>query len=163
MKSPLEIRSFEAFEMERILEIENASFGAEAYDRKLFAKYYRSPGVLFLVAEEGGEIWGYLLASVRGRKAELVSVAVHPAARGKGIASALLRRALRKFPAGGLDRFNLMVRLDNLAAQSLYAKFGFTRIRRVREYYEDGSDGLLMTRQLGENQAGSSHVKGGRK
>jgi ribosomal-protein-alanine N-acetyltransferase len=133
----------------RVQEIENASFGREAYDCKLFAYYFRRCGGLFLVAERRGFICGYMITLARGSaRAELVSVAVDPAARGSGAASALLERTLQRLRRRQVARFHLVVRVGNRAALAFYNKFGFRRIRRVPGYYGAGRDGIAMSRSV---------------
>jgi ribosomal-protein-alanine N-acetyltransferase len=148
-------------DLERIGEIERASFGAEAYDRKLFAYYMGKCGSLFLVAErpdrrgkapQRRRLCGYLIACLRGSRpggsAELVSVAVEPEARGEGAASALLDSALRRLTRRGAGRLNLVVRATNDPAHAFYEKYGFRRLRIVPGYYEDGADGIAMWRPV---------------
>jgi ribosomal-protein-alanine N-acetyltransferase len=77
-------------------------------------------------------------------RAELVSVAVDPKQRGKGIASVLMDSTLRRLRRRKISRFRLMVKVNNQAAIAFYRKYGFTRKRRVKNYYEDGADGWLM-------------------
>lgn len=36
------------------------------------------------------------------------------------------------------------MRVSNETAIAFYRRFGFTRVRRVRGYYEDGEDGWRM-------------------
>jgi [ribosomal protein S18]-alanine N-acetyltransferase len=146
MAAPLRIRPIRLKDLARVMEIECASFGADAYDRDLFLEY-RASGALFLAAALGRRILGYALAEIRGSAAELVSIAVDPRARGRGAASALMDSLLRRLRRRNAPRLSLMVRADNSHAQALYRKYGFRRIRRVPAYYEDGADGVLMTRR----------------
>ena len=152
MPARISVRPFRAADMEPILAIESASFGADAYDRKLFAEFFHNCGDLFLVAAAGRRICGYMVTCMRGRRApdaaELVSVAVSPASRGKGAASSLLRNTLRRLRLRGAARLSLMVKVTNLGARRFYEKNGFRRVRKVAGYYEDGTDGVLMTRNL---------------
>jgi len=149
MQAQYGIRRADVADLERIVQIENASFGSEAYERKLFAEYRARSGELFLVAERLGRIWGYLIACRRGEaRAELVSVAVDPAARRSGAASALLESLFRRLRRRGVARLNLMVRVANRPAQAFYKKYGFERRRTVRGYYEDGADGIAMSREV---------------
>ena len=152
MSARICIRRFRAADMERILEIERASFGAAAYDRKLFAELFHTCGDLFLVAAAGRNICGYMVTCIRGRRAErgaeLVSVAVDPAWRGRGAASSLIGSTLRRLRLREAVRFSLMVRATNEAARQLYEKHGFRRVRKVARYYEDGEDGVLMSKAL---------------
>ena len=152
MRVQYEIRRAVLGDLERILQIENASFGPEAYDRKLFASYLRKCGALFLVVEHRGKVCGYIISCLRGTssplRAELVSVAVDPARRGKGVASALLEGALRRLRRRRVAQLQLVVRVSNQPALAFYEKYGFEPKRRVPHYYEDGGDGIAMVRPV---------------
>src|SRR5215469_2176652 len=117
MAAQYRVRRARVKDLGRILEIENSSFGREAYDRKLFADYLANCGGLFLVAEYRRVICGYLISCLRGApeapRAELVSVAVDPAYRGGGAASAILESALRRLQRRRAVRLNLIVRIGN--------------------------------------------------
>jgi ribosomal-protein-alanine N-acetyltransferase len=150
MSTPLSIRLFRGVDLDRILEIERVSFGDDAYDRNLFAEFSHKCGDLFLVAARGRKLCGYMIACIGGRaaanRAELVSVAVDPALRGQGIASALMDSTLRRLRRRGIVRFCLMVKVTNQPAIAFYERYGFTRSRIVRRYYEDGADGWFMAK-----------------
>jgi ribosomal-protein-alanine N-acetyltransferase len=152
MEKRFAIRQVRRHDLDRILEIEAASFAADAYDRNLFAEYTRKCGGLFLVALWGTQVCAYsitgLLPSRAGMRAELISVAVDPAHLGKGAASALIASTLRRLRRRGITRFGLMVKVTNRRALALYEKFGFRRLRRVAGYYEDGADGFSLARDL---------------
>ncbi len=139
-------------DLDRILKIEEASFGADAYDRNLFAEYTRKCGGLFLVAEWGTEVCGYSIAAVSPGTArncaELVSVAVDPAFLGKGAASALMDSTLRRLRRRKITRLGLMVKVTNHRAIAFYKKYEFRKLRRVARYYEDGADGLSLAKDL---------------
>jgi ribosomal-protein-alanine acetyltransferase len=128
--------------------MEHASFGIDAYDRNLFAEFFHKCGDLFLVCENRTRVWGYIVTCIRGDRAELISIAVDPGARGKGAGSALLQSTLRRLKRRPAARFGLMVRLSNAPARAFYEKYGFRKLRTVRRYYEDGEDGLLMSKDL---------------
>ena len=146
------IRRARLEDLECIFAIELVSFGREAYDRKLFAGYLKKYGELFLVAEAGGKVCGYIItcmwAVASGARAELVSIAVDPLRRHRGAASALLHSTLRRLRRRGVVWLRLMVRVDNVAACAFYEKEGFRRDRKVRGYYEDGGDGVRMKRPV---------------
>ena len=166
------IRRARVADLDRIMEIERASFGRDAYDRNLFAEYSRKCGELFLVAERShdmpthdmptqdvstfGKAWGYALTclfarpygGVSRKQAELISVAVHPSARGTGAAKALMDSTLRRLRLRGVTRLSLMVKVTNKRARAFYQRYGFKKIRIVRAYYEDGQDGWLMAKHL---------------
>ena len=152
MNKRFTVRRVRQRDLARILQIEAASFGADAYDRNLFAEYARHCGSLFLVAERGTKICAYSIAAISpgrlGGRAELVSVAVDPAARGKGAASALMDSTLRRLRRRQIARFALMVKVTNQPALEFYKKYGFRKLRRVRAYYEDGADGFSLAKDL---------------
>jgi ribosomal-protein-alanine N-acetyltransferase len=148
MRSRFSVRPFRLSDLDRILEMEQASFGLDAYDRNLFAEFFHKCGDLFLVCERRSRVWGYIVTCIRGDRAELVSIAVDPGARGKGAGSALLQSTLRRLKRRQPARFGLMVRLSNAPARAFYEKYGFRKLRTVRRYYEDGEDGLLMSKDL---------------
>ncbi|MGA2195964.1 MAG: GNAT family N-acetyltransferase [Bryobacteraceae bacterium] len=147
MSSEFTIRRFRLSDMVRILEIERAIFPRDAYDRNLFAEYFHTCGELFLVLVRRGNICGYMLTCIRPRP-EIVSLAVQPGERRKGAARLLLESTIRRLRRRQVGRLNLMVRVKNRAARKFYVKHGFVKIRVVRQYYEDGTDGFLMSRNL---------------
>jgi [ribosomal protein S18]-alanine N-acetyltransferase len=146
MSGPYLIRRLRTADLDRILEIEHASFGKDAYDRNLFAEYLRKCGELFLVALQRKRICGYMITCTRadGTGAEVISLAVHPKFRGKGAASALMACSLRRLRRRAVPRVSLMVKLTNHAARRFYEKWGFVKVRFVKRYYEDGKDGIRM-------------------
>ena len=148
MHAPHTVRRPRMADLNRIMEIERASFGDEAYDRNLFAEFLRQCPELFLVAEHGRKVRGYMVTCVRGEQAELVSVAVDPAARGRGAASALMESTLRRLRRRGIERINLVVKATNQRARAFYERYGFEKVRRAPRYYEDGADGWRMAKNL---------------
>jgi ribosomal-protein-alanine N-acetyltransferase len=154
------VRRVRLADLDRIMEIERASFGRDAYDRNLFAEYTHKCGELFLVAERSRKICGYALTCLSARKyaptsqgisrqrAELISVAVDPAARRTGAAKALMDSTLRRLRLRGVWRFSLTVKVTNQKARAFYEAYGFRKVRIVRAYYEDGQDGWLMAKHL---------------
>jgi [ribosomal protein S18]-alanine N-acetyltransferase len=157
MTRTFSIRLLRLSDLDRILQIEHASFGKDAYDRNLFADLTRKCGELFLVAAISGRVCGYMVTCIGERHqsttvkpasggAELVSIAVDPKHRGKGVASALMDSTLRRLRRRGVVQFHLMVKGTNKAAIGFYMGYGFHKLRTVRGYYEDGADGWLMAK-----------------
>ena len=148
MFSGLSVRPVKAGDLDAIMRIERASFGSDAYDRKLFADFTHICGGLFLVASKGDKVIGYSITCIRGDRAELVSIAVAPQQRRRGAAGALMDSTLRRLRRRGVTRFVLMVKVTNERALGFYEKYGFRKNRRVSRYYEDGSDGFLFVKVL---------------
>ena len=150
MSAPIFIRPFRLQDFPRLLEIEDACFGEDGYDRKLFAGFYRKRGCPFIVALEAGKVCGYMLTCIGGRsaryRAEIISIAVAPEHRGKGISKILMDATIRRVRRQGVIRLNLMVKVTNAPAIALYEKYGFELGRIWRQYYEDGTDGRRMSK-----------------
>ena len=66
MKPALSIRLFRLSDLDRILEIEHASFRKDAYDRNLFAEFCHKCGDLFLVAVKARNVCGYMVTCLCG-------------------------------------------------------------------------------------------------
>lgn len=148
MHTGIEIRRALPRDVDRILDIEAASFGREAWDRALFDEALEGCPELFLLAKLSGRIAGYSITCVAKDRAELVSIAVFPEARRFGVGEALLRFTLRALRRRKVAVWRLMVRIDNEEAVRFYKGLGFTRVRTVKGYYGPGRDGWAMEFRL---------------
>lgn len=77
----------------------------------------------------------------------VLDVAVAPAWRCHGIASALLVELQARLVERGAGGVTLEVRPSNVAARSLYRRLGFVDEGRRPGYYPDGEDAVLMWRR----------------
>ena len=134
--------------MSAILAIERASFRAEAYPESLFRLYAADRRTLFLVAEAGERIKGYIIARRDRWGAEIVSLAVHPSSRKRGIGRTLLSAAVRRMRRRTAHSVRLMVHAKNTGAALFYRRLGFRKTARVPNYYEDGGAGIRMRLSL---------------
>jgi [ribosomal protein S18]-alanine N-acetyltransferase len=144
----LEIRPFQSRDLARILEIEQASFGSDAWDRGLFLEYFRSCPELFLVARHGRRIGGYIITCAGPKEAELVSIAVDPRDRLRGLGRAMLDATLAQLRSRRVGSWWLMVETSNDAAIRFYESYGFLRKRRTKRYYGAGRDAWRMKFKL---------------
>jgi [ribosomal protein S18]-alanine N-acetyltransferase len=129
------IRKFEIADLDRILAIEQTSFGDDAWDEKLFRAFYRRCPDLFLVARVGRRTVGYSITCAGSRNAELASIAVDPRDRRRGVAEALLNHTLAELRSRDIKNWWLMVGVENEAALRFYEKYGFKRQKMVKGYY----------------------------
>lgn len=91
---------------------------------------------------------GFILARQTLDEAEILTLAVAPAARRGGIGAALVATALATVCAAGAKAMFLEVDEANEAAIGLYVAAGFTRIGLRRDYYGPGAHALAMRRDL---------------
>jgi mycothiol synthase len=88
---------------------------------------------LSFLALEGGTISGFVLCTVEDDEPHtgwIDTVGVRPAARGRGIADALLLAAMRAMHAAGLQDAALRVNDDNPRARRVYDRLGFATRRK---------------------------------
>lgn len=91
---------------------------------------------------------GMALARVVADEAEVLTLAVDPAARRRGIGRALLTQILTTARTQGAATLFLEVASGNAPALALYADAGFTEIGRRRAYYPGGGDALVLRKLL---------------
>ena len=89
-----------------------------------------SPGVVALDADGG-----FILVRTVAGEAEILTLAVAPDARRRGVGRALLRAALEASAEAGAVTMFLEVAADNAAAIALYEEEGFVRAGLRSGYY----------------------------
>lgn len=80
---------------------------------------------LFLVAVDGRELVGTVMAGYDGHRGWLYYLATDPARRGEGIGRALVGAAEERLRAMGCPKVQLMVRPDNPDARGFYGTLGY--------------------------------------
>ena len=89
-----------------------------------------------------------ILARVAADEAEILTLAVDPGQRRRGLGSALLRAAMDRAAGLGAMSMFLEVAVTNHAARALYAAHGFIEAGLRRRYYSDGTDALVLRSTL---------------
>lgn len=98
------------------------------------------------VAEEDGEVAGFLVARRVASELEILNFAVRPERRVRGIGASLLGEALAWGATFHAERAFLEVRASNLAALRFYEHHGFEVTgRRPRYYSAPIEDALVLT------------------
>ena len=144
MSPRITLSCFQPDDLDRILEIEHASFGSDAWDRELFLEYFQRCPDLFLVARRARRIAGYIITCTKSKNAELVSIAVDPRERLRGIGRAMLNETLLELRSRRVSTWWLMVAITNGPAIQFYEGYGFKRTRRSKGYYGTGRDAWRM-------------------
>jgi ribosomal-protein-alanine N-acetyltransferase len=124
--------------------------GADAWNAASIAVLLATPGVVGFVHDGGGSFGGggFILLRCALDEADIVTLAVSPQARRRGIARALLAAALADAHARGIVTVFLEVAETNSAAIGLYRSAGFEVAGLRPSYYADGAAALLMRRRL---------------
>jgi ribosomal-protein-alanine N-acetyltransferase len=137
------IRPFSLSDLEAILQIENQSFPKSPYDWMTFLNLHTLYPETFLVyassnhRQKEQKILGYIVFSQDGH---ILSIAVHPQHRRKGIGRELLQTAMESSP---LKKVWAEVRRGNQGAQAFYSKMGFQLTGWVPNYYGN-EDALIV-------------------
>lgn len=103
------------------------------------------------VAEENGEVAGFLVAHKTAKLAEthIVTLDVIEQARRRGVGGALMDAAEDWARIQGCRVISLETAEDNRAAQAFYRKRGYEKTDIVENYYENGASAWVMTKRIG--------------
>ncbi|NPD17111.1 ribosomal protein S18-alanine N-acetyltransferase [Xinfangfangia sp. D13-10-4-6] len=108
---------------------------------------------VFLLVDDTTLPQGFLIGSALAGEAELLTLAVAPAARRQGKAARLLADFIRTAEARGAESLFLEVAADNAAAIALYLAAGFHKAGLRRGYYRSATggaiDALVLSRKAG--------------
>jgi ribosomal-protein-alanine N-acetyltransferase len=136
-------------EIDAILEIEQASF-TNPWTKEMYLAELRNREVsfFFLARDINRRVVGFCSFWRVLDELHINNLAVWPALRRSGIATALLRRVLNEGKRLGARRAMLEVRQSNAAARELYQKFGFAVSGTRSKYYTNPvEDALVLSRE----------------
>lgn len=112
----------------------------EAWGADALALQLGAPGAFGFLDARGGLV----LARAAADEAEILTLAVAPFGRRRGVARGLLRAAMAEAARRGAAAMFLEVSTGNEAARALYAGRGFREAGRRARYYPDGADALVL-------------------
>ena len=158
MQETFKLRKFTPNDLQSVMQI-NRMCLPENYTDYFFIDLHERFSETFIVAEENRKIVGYIMCrievglsnSILGgliRKGHIVSIAVLPEYRRRGVAQDLINRAIEGMRYYKAKLGFLEVRVTNTVGIALYKKLGF-EISKTREgYYSDGESAYVMTKKL---------------
>ena len=158
MQDVFELRKFAMNDLPGVTHINQICL-PENYTDFFFVDLYRRFPETFIVAEENANVVGYIMCRIEVglsniglpglvKKGHVVSVAVMPEYRRKGIGGALVTKAMEGMRTYGAKQCYLEVRVTNEEGISLYKKLGLEVSRTIRGYYADGEDAYVMSKKL---------------
>lgn len=106
----------------------------EAWTRNQCMGVLAMPGVRLTLASVDDRPAGFAMVRSVADEAELLLLAVDPACRRRGVATALLRAVVAEAQATGIADLHLEVRAGNTAVK-LYTAQGFAKVGERRGYY----------------------------
>lgn len=146
MMSSLLIRPLTVEDLGEVATIEKLSFPSPWPSSAYATELTTNRLARYVGAWSSGDLVGFGGLWLMVDEAHITTMAVHPTQRRRGVGSALLLELLQESRRGGARVATLDVRVSNLAAQRMYASFGFAEVgRRIRYYDDNGEDALVMT------------------
>ncbi|MBN4066332.1 GNAT family N-acetyltransferase [Ahrensia sp. AH-315-G08] len=125
-------------DLQRIEELHGLCFKRGWSGSELIAMF-QQPANIFLVARHVGKptipVAGFNIIRQAADEAEIISIAVDPAQRGRDIADALMRRAIIDLVSDRVPKLFLEVDEANAVALGLYNKLGFAIVATRPGYY----------------------------
>lgn len=142
----MNIVKMEARHVHAVAELEKTCF-CDPWSENSVAYELKNPLSLWLVAEEKGEVVGYIGSQSVPPESDMMNVAIHPEHRRKGIAEGLILALCEQLQKAENTSLSLEVRASNMAAISLYDKLGFTRIGSRPNYYRNPKEDAVIMRK----------------
>jgi ribosomal-protein-alanine N-acetyltransferase len=135
----------------RLAQLHGASFH-RGWGEGEFEQMLRERNTLVHRLRQGRNIIGFAVSRMAADEAEILSIAIDPRHRGRGLSRNLLLTHLGHLAGHGVRTVFLEVEENNQPARQLYNRAGFTvNGRRERYYKQPGGeplDALLMWRDL---------------
>lgn len=139
------IRQATTDDLPAICQLEALSFGEDGWSEASFRfEIEENPVSRVLVTEQKGTVTGYGIVWILFEQAQIASIAIDPAMRRQGLGRVLLQAMIEQAQSEGCEFLSLEVRPSNTAALSMYRQAGMSDLHRVRKYYSDGEDALVL-------------------
>jgi ribosomal-protein-alanine N-acetyltransferase len=151
--SPSVIRSLRADRSEECAAVHAAAF-AHPWPADEFAARLRSASTIGSAALDPltNRLRGFAVSRLAADEAEILTIAVDPAWRHRGVGRDLMREHVQRAALAGAGTLFLEVDADNVPAIKLYHRFGFVKVGERAGYYRrpDGkpATALVMRRNL---------------
>ncbi len=117
-----------------------------------FDQMLREPNTLIHRLCQGRRLIGFAASRLAADEAEILSIAVAPEQRGRGLSRDLFQTHLGHLAGRGVRTVFLEVEENNMPARRLYERAGFAVVGQRARYYKDADgtelNALIMRRDL---------------
>jgi [ribosomal protein S18]-alanine N-acetyltransferase len=122
----------------------------ENYTKYTFSYLLSEANTLsYRVVTPNGNMVGFIFIMLNQNGAgHITTIGVAPEHRRRGLALKLLKHAENALQNRRISMMTLEVRAGNIAAQKLYLGLGYSIVQRLKQYYNNGEDGLLMIKSI---------------
>jgi ribosomal-protein-alanine N-acetyltransferase len=143
----IEIRPLTYSDLPRVVAIERRAFPTPWSLSMFVLELSKSDGIC-LGAWLDGTLTAFLICARYDEAYHLMNIAADPAHRREGLGRELIDTLIER--TGADANITLEVRVSNLAAITLYERYGFRSVGTRRRYYSDtGEDAIIMWRAVG--------------
>jgi [ribosomal protein S18]-alanine N-acetyltransferase len=156
------IRESRPADFDELWKIDQACFEPGiSYSRAELQHYMRSRGAFTLIAcdkrtpgpagaeANGGCILGFVIGQKNARdNGHIITIDVVESARRDGVGSSLMNAAEERLRGAGCAGIYLEVAVNNAKALAFYKRHGFTILKTIPHYYQDGVDAFVMGKLL---------------
>lgn len=135
--------------IDAVVALESESF-TNPWSRETLVWELRNSDVTrgYLLWDDEDRVAAFCVCWVIFDELHINTLAVAPAARGRGMATHLMRHIIAEAAASGVVRATLEVRASNTPALRLYTRLGFqVAARRPGYYSKPDEDGLILWRE----------------
>jgi ribosomal-protein-alanine N-acetyltransferase len=138
------------FDLPVFVSLDKELFPYSPWSASQYKEEFSSPTRHFVVAlDEAQSIIGYAGVFAPGAaEADVLTVGVVPAHRGKGIARQLMGSITDWAQQQGSTAMMLEVKVDNTEAIGLYESLGYSKLNVRKDYFGAGLDALVMRLDL---------------
>ena len=146
----MHLRAFRSDDLETLFKIDQACFAPGiSYPREDLSRFISQRGSRTWVADESGEIAGFLIAERQARKvAHIVTIDVVDRWRRRRVGSLLMDAAEQWAFEQKLLLVYLEAAENNTPAQGFYEARGYKKVDRLENYYADGASAWVMLKWL---------------
>ena len=142
------IRTFEPKDIFAVIKLASDTL-TEKYNPSLFNYFYETYPDLFIVAEIGKKIIGFINGiKIDKEKAKVLMIAVYEQHRKKNIASSLLKKFEHTIIKENIKEIELEVKTINEKAIKFYQKNGYVITEEIKNYYVNGEDAFIMEKRF---------------
>jgi len=146
----MEIVPMERRHVPQIAALEKECF-SDPWSERSVASELENPLSLWLVCQEGENVYGYIGSQTVLGETDMMNLAVSPQARRRGIGERLVLELIQRLKGRGSHCLSLEVRVSNSAAIALYHKMGFAQVGKRPNYYSHPKEDGYILRKEWEN------------
>ncbi len=153
-KGKIAIRQAKPSDKGFIAELSGKVFSIYGPYRTTVSRWFESGATLTSISMAEGRPVGFVMIGAlagdreKETRAEVLAIAVAPEFQHRGIGQELLQHAQKCLEVQGDQRLFLHTAKDNLIAQKLFLRNGFSAVQIKRGFYPSGQDALMMVNDL---------------